>query len=764
MSDPGAPSNSLDYLSQDFASAQSAAIQRIRARYPGNWNDFYRGNFGTVLLDLLAWNTATGAYTQNFLAGENFISTMRLRESAVRFGNLTGYKLANPAPAIALCDADLVSPLSEAVTIAQGTPVKSNSPSQTFEVQSNYQIAAGQTSPQTLVATFDPSSTSPRAIATLLVYTPGSTTVSSLDTTVDLTVYIQAGQWLVASDGNSGQVYAIDTDASGNPNQLELTAPWPGAAGPLTTLAYERRVALVQGQTYSVTQTAPSQTTNYLLPLSASPVIDGTVSISVNGASWSEVQSLGLAAGLDTVFDTVTLPATGSTVVRFGDGIRGALLPAGASLSISYRVGGGLIGNVSTGAINSSIAVIGNSTNTQYQLALINHQPATGGADAEPLESARLTIPASTQTGNRAVTKSDYETLATLYSGPNGNVTFARASGRGGNTLVEGNLVLVYAWTNTTSGGLTAVSGPLKLSLQAYLESVAVGTDQVLLADGTTQPLPVAARILAQPGSNPGDVSSAVETSIDTYVDSLVPGSPASFSQLISTILATQGVASATLATPQTDVWPQNLDTVFIAPSAAIPYTISLESESDGSVTGQLGFAPGTAWALMGTYNGLPLAVGPDTEAGYARFSGLGLDPAQVSRINLGTGEVNMFVLGVLQTLNFYLTPAQVYTLERSTDIYVSYSNQDSLALRQSVRSSLRAWSLGLGVGSPLYANPPAISTPSTPVSAYDVVVALGLSNVTVAITAPTNTASRLDVGETELATLRQVYCNGLSL
>ena len=554
MSTPGANTNGLTYLSQDFASAESALIQRIRTRYPGNWNDFVRGDFGTLFLDLMAWSTANGAYTQNFIAGENFIPTMRLRESAVRLGNLTLYRVANPAPSTVLCAAGLTSPLTEPVTLTVGTPVKTGSPSQNFEVLTPYTIPAGQLYPQSLVATFNPNSTFPRALATLLVYTPGNSVVTCLDTTVNLTTYISAGQWLVASDGTSAQILSIDTDQAGTLNQLELVDAWTGASGPLVTLVYERRVALVQGQTYTTTQVAPAQTTNLLIPLAASPVIDGTVNVTVNGVAWTEIAGLGLAGGLDQIFDTVTVPSTGNTVVRFGDGVRGALLPAGSTLVISYRVGGGLAGNVASGAINASVSVTGTLTGSQYQLALVNQQPATGGADAESLESARLAIPASTQTGNRAVTTNDYQTLAGQYSGPTGSVKFARASPRGGNTLVEGNLVLVYAWTSSSSGGLVPVEGPLKIALLAYLQTVAVGTDQVLLADGTSQPLPLAARVLAASGSSPGDVSDAVESAVDAYVDALVPGTPASYSDLISAILAAPGVASATLATPQSDV------------------------------------------------------------------------------------------------------------------------------------------------------------------------------------------------------------------
>jgi hypothetical protein len=94
----------------------------------------------------------------------------------------------------------------------------------------------------------------------------------------------------------------------------------------------------------------------------------------------------------------------------------------------------------------------------------------------------------------------------------------------------------------------------------------------------------------------------------------------------------------------------------------------------------------------------------------------------------------------------------------------VAYTGDNSQAQRQQVRSALRAWSLGLAVGAPLYAVPPPTVSTTPPVSAYDVVNNLnGLSNIQVSLNSPSNPSSRLDVNPTELVTIRNIYVNGLT-
>jgi len=98
--------------------------------------------------------------------------------------------------------------------------------------------------------------------------------------------------------------------------------------------------------------------------------------------------------------------------VRFGDGVNG-MVPPPASGNIrmtEYRTGGGDRGNKPAGAITQL------KTTVPYVEKVTNHEPATGGADAETNDSMIERAPRAIRHRGRAVTVEDYEDLARVAS------------------------------------------------------------------------------------------------------------------------------------------------------------------------------------------------------------------------------------------------------------------------------------------------------------------------------------------------------------
>jgi uncharacterized phage protein gp47/JayE len=104
-------------------------------------------------------------------------------------------------------------------------------------------------------------------------------------------------------------------------------------------------------------------------------------------------------------------PITGE--IKFGDGIRGMIPPLGADNIVAeeYRTGGGLIGNVGA----SSLVVMRQSI--AFIDSVYNPYPATGGADKESIDDAKLRGPQVIKNRYRAVTAEDFEWLALRASG-----------------------------------------------------------------------------------------------------------------------------------------------------------------------------------------------------------------------------------------------------------------------------------------------------------------------------------------------------------
>lgn len=97
-----------------------------------------------------------------------------------------------------------------------------------------------------------------------------------------------------------------------------------------------------------------------------------------------------------------------SGTVTFGDGRRGIVPPEGKNsiIAMSYRIGGGAVGNVNIGTLTSLGRALA------YVEGVTNPLPASGGADRETIEEAKNRAPYTIKSRDRAVTAEDYEMLA----------------------------------------------------------------------------------------------------------------------------------------------------------------------------------------------------------------------------------------------------------------------------------------------------------------------------------------------------------------
>lgn len=115
--------------------------------------------------------------------------------------------------------------------------------------------------------------------------------------------------------------------------------------------------------------------------------------------AWREVADLDTAGADDLVY---VLDAEAGTLL-FGDGARGRAPRTGERfLAKSYRHGGGVKGDVGTGAVSQPSglpAAVGGAFNVA---------PARGGRDAETLDAARLRAPRAFARRGRAVTAEDF--------------------------------------------------------------------------------------------------------------------------------------------------------------------------------------------------------------------------------------------------------------------------------------------------------------------------------------------------------------------
>lgn len=141
--------------------------------------------------------------------------------------------------------------------------------------------------------------------------------------------------------------------------------------------------------------------------LKQKPIIAGSTQLKVSRANypdeiWQEVFDLGQVGPHDRAYQLIS----DSGKIIFGNGRAGRVLPAGSVLTINYRAGGGVAGNLSAQSLNQRRQVNGIHCNIQQQFAI------AGGTQAETLTDAKARAVNFLAQTYRAITLADYEMLA----------------------------------------------------------------------------------------------------------------------------------------------------------------------------------------------------------------------------------------------------------------------------------------------------------------------------------------------------------------
>lgn len=248
-------------------------------------------------------------------------------------------------------------------------------------------------------------------IARLLDYTPTASTpatvtlsFSTLNTSAQtVPAGTQVSTTSIVDGENTEIIFETDTAITVSPSvDGGLTA------GPVTT------VAATQGYTVEQTGINALAVSNGLADqvyaLAEYPVIKDSIEITVDGVVYTFVDYLVDYSGNDPVF-TIDVDAEDITYILFGDNVGGRIPPRNATIEAVYRVGVGAAGNVAENTLTEIV------TNYQVGLQVNNEDAASGGSDTEDTDSIRISTPISIRALNRAVTLTDYESLAIQVAG-----------------------------------------------------------------------------------------------------------------------------------------------------------------------------------------------------------------------------------------------------------------------------------------------------------------------------------------------------------
>lgn len=217
-------------------------------------------------------------------------------------------------------------------------------------------------------------------------------------------------------------------------------------------------VTAIEGRTYTDETLGVSNgfiNQKFLLPRTS--VLPNTVSVTTELGTaitrWNEVNDLADADPTEKAFMVIRL-TDGSSVVRFGDGLNGDIPGLHAVVRATYRVGGGASGNIPPENATTLVQPV------LYGVTVTNPDAATGGRNAESLDSIRINAARAFRSRDRAVTLSDFNAVAESFPG------IAKAKTVGNN----GSSVTVYVAPDDDGTRQPVLTQSLDDGVTAFLE------------------------------------------------------------------------------------------------------------------------------------------------------------------------------------------------------------------------------------------------------------------------------------------------------
>lgn len=195
--------------------------------------------------------------------------------------------------------------------------------------------------------------------------------------------------------------------------------------------------------------------------LSQSPYIENTLSINAADGTYTLVENFIDSIPSDQHY-VVELDDEERALVRFGDGVTGKI-PEG-EITFTYKVGGGLEGNIEAGTLIDLLDAQFDSLGDPIFVQVTNDDPAQNGEDPEAIEHAKQQAPASLRVLVRTVAREDYEIGAREVDG----VATALFLTSDDTTLIRENegVCWILALGSQLSNGSFRVEAPTSLMVE----------------------------------------------------------------------------------------------------------------------------------------------------------------------------------------------------------------------------------------------------------------------------------------------------------
>jgi len=421
----------IDFAAADFASYKEALINYVKATFPLDYNNFESSDFGTLLIELMAAVGHIQSNKADYLANENFLGTARSRDSVKRILELIGVRMKGPIAAAA-----------------------------------------------------DAKITVETAIDTSAMVIPESERTFTINSTED-GGSLSFTMYKLNSDGT------VDLDRTDT--DLLVPATSNGTVATAENLVVQEGALVVESGLFNSPDAIKE------VQLGQAPFVEKSAQVFITGAAstqgiYKEEDNIYFASGGSDKIFQVTTDENFRASILFGDNSIGQAPSVGDRYTITYRVGGGTRGNVAESFINVPAEVTLNEkattrTFTGQAGTLENTSIATGGRNAETIESAKRYAPLYYRSQDRLVTLEDYKGHANSFASNYGSTGKAAAVVR--RAFSSANVIDLFVLEKASDTQLRRATQEYKKQLLESLQPKKMLTDEVVVVDGLIRTLDV---------------------------------------------------------------------------------------------------------------------------------------------------------------------------------------------------------------------------------------------------------------------------------
>jgi hypothetical protein len=483
--------SNVNYLNKDFSSLKGSLVNYAKSYFPNTYRDFNETSPGMMLIEMSAYVGDVLSFYIDQQYREMMLPLAEERRNVVNMANMLGYKVKPIAPAYVdltftsevNADSDDASKIDYTDAAVWNTDIKVSSlinSDLVFETLDEVDFTISQSTDTNVVRTKAPSGlassyTLSRTVRAVSAETKTKTfSVTSPTKFLKLTISDTNVIDIISTvDTNGNKWYEVDylaqdkvpipthytqdirTNAYYNLDNTQFTTDVP--------VPYS--LQYIKTSKRFIRETNEDNTTSLIF---GNGILKNGTTLD---AGFLDLEQAGIIIpGQTSDLATSIDPLLGDEYSTLGE------TPIQTTLTVTYRVGGGITSNASMGDLTSFTSptpLSDNSSTDASLLTVTNNIPARGGKDREDVDEIREKTKAFFTTQQRCVTKEDYEARIMNIPSKYGNIAKVYVSREeGASSGVGTSLAALQTFINDVQTYITSV-GTTQLNIGQYVDNTA---------------------------------------------------------------------------------------------------------------------------------------------------------------------------------------------------------------------------------------------------------------------------------------------------